>query len=90
MIENKIFSETGTFGIRKQTLQRVKLERESIKVTTKFGEIAAKKGWDYSGHGIITPEYEDCARVARLNKIPLREVYSEVNLQIEKSKPSQE
>jgi len=90
VLENKIFSETGTFGIRKQTLHRVKLERESIKVTTRFGEIAAKKGWDYSGHGIITPEYEDCARVARLNKIPLREVYSEVNLQIEKSKPSQD
>jgi len=37
-----------------------------------------KKGWIENKLNIITPEFEDCARVARTHNIPLREVYAEV------------
>ena len=72
-----IFRETATMGIRKHRTERVKLQRESIIVETKYGPLAAKKGWLENKVNIITPEYEDCARIARAFNIPLREIYSE-------------
>lgn len=73
-----VFRETATMGIRKYQVNRTKLQRESIVIQTKFGPLAAKKGWMENKFTIVTPEYEDCARVARTHNIPLREVYAEV------------
>lgn len=73
-----VFRETATMGIRKYQVDRTKLQRESVVVQTKYGPLAAKKGWIENKLNVITPEYEDCARVARNLNIPLREVYAEV------------
>ena len=73
-----VFRETATMGIRKYQVDRTKLQRESVVVQTKYGPVAAKKGWIENKLHVITPEYEDCARVARNLNIPLREVYAEV------------
>jgi len=73
-----VFRETATMGIRKYQVDRAKLQRESVVVQTKYGPVAAKKGWIENKLHVITPEYEDCARVARTLNIPLREVYAEV------------
>lgn len=73
-----VFRETATMGIRKYQVDRTKLQRESVVVQTKYGSLAAKKGWIENKLNVITPEYEDCARVARNLNIPLREVYAEV------------
>ena len=77
-IQMIIFRETATMGIRKYQVNRTKLQRESIIIQTKYGPLAAKKGWMENKLQIITPEFEDCARVARSHNIPLREVYAEV------------
>src|SRR5262245_36284939 len=63
-LEAVLFRETGTFGIRRHTAVRTKLSRESISVSTPWGAVKAKKGWR-DGLTLVTPEYEDCARVAR-------------------------
>src|SRR5262245_57861434 len=63
-IESILFRETGTFGVRKHTAHRSKLNRELVMIATQWGEIKAKRGWR-EGMTIVTPEYEDCARVAR-------------------------
>lgn len=76
-LEAIIFRETATFGIRRIQAQRSKLHRESIQVETEWGPIGAKKGWRDGLH-LTTPEYEDCARVARIHGVPLREVYDRV------------
>jgi len=73
-----VFRETATMGIRKYQVNRTKLQRESIVIQTKYGPVAAKKGWMENKLNVITPEFEDCARVARTHNIPLREVYAEV------------
>lgn len=77
-LEEILFRETATFGIRRYPVLRHKLQRESIQVDTVWGAIAAKRGWRGQGPPLMTPEYEDCARIAREQRIPLREVYAAV------------
>jgi pyridinium-3,5-bisthiocarboxylic acid mononucleotide nickel chelatase len=76
--ETVLFRETGTFGVRRHTAERSKLQREAITVETPWGSVKAKLGWRADGFEVLTPEYEDCARIARNYGVPLREVYAAV------------
>jgi uncharacterized protein (TIGR00299 family) protein len=76
-VEAVLFRETGTFGVRKYRVGRSKLQREAATVTTRWGALKGKRGWR-EGLEVFTPEYEDCARVARERGVALREVYDEV------------
>lgn len=76
-LEAILFRETRTFGVRRTTAQRSKLHREAVTVTTPWGEVKAKRGWR-DGFEIVTPEYDDCARVAREQGVPLRTVFETV------------
>lgn len=76
-VEDILFRETSTFGVRRHAVQRHKLHRQSCSVETAWGPIRGKLGWREGEAKIFTPEYEDCARVAREQQIPLREVYQE-------------
>jgi uncharacterized protein (TIGR00299 family) protein len=75
-LEAILFRETATFGIRRYPAQRHKLQREACTVQTPWGPIRGKLG-RRDGLTIFTPEFEDCARVARERGIPLREVYEQ-------------
>jgi uncharacterized protein (TIGR00299 family) protein len=77
-LEAILFRETATFGVRRTTAERSKLRRESVTVETPWGQVRAKRGWRADGFEVLTPEYEDCARVARERGVPLREVYAAV------------
>jgi uncharacterized protein (TIGR00299 family) protein len=77
-LETILFRETGTFGIRCGLVTRSKLRRESVTVDTPFGPVKAKKGWRGDGLTVLSPEYEDCARLAREQGVALRDVYQAV------------
>jgi len=77
-LEAILFRETATFGVRRYRVQRRKLRREVRTVETPWGPIRGKRGWRDGEPAVFTPEYEDCARVARLHGVPLREVYTAV------------
>jgi pyridinium-3,5-bisthiocarboxylic acid mononucleotide nickel chelatase len=77
-LEEILFRETGTFGIRRHTAQRSKLQRKATTVETPWGPVKAKIGWRADGFEVLTPEYEDCARIARDCGVPLREVFAAV------------
>jgi uncharacterized protein (TIGR00299 family) protein len=77
-VENVLFRETGTFGVRRHTATRSKLRREAVTAETPWGPVKAKAGWR-NGVSLLTPEYEDCARIAREQDIPLREVFAAVS-----------
>jgi pyridinium-3,5-bisthiocarboxylic acid mononucleotide nickel chelatase len=78
VLEAIIFRETETFGIRRYPVQRSKLQREEVTVQTLWGPIRGKRGWRDGVASVLTPEYEDCARIARQHGITLREVYATV------------
>jgi uncharacterized protein (DUF111 family) len=77
-LEAILFRETGTFGIRRHTATRSKLRREAVTVSTPWGPVKAKRGWRDDVE-LVTPEYDDCARVARENDVPLRVVFDAVS-----------
>ncbi|MCD6448429.1 MAG: LarC family nickel insertion protein, partial [Thermoplasmata archaeon] len=74
-IKKIIYEETTTFGCRYYKVVRDKLEREIVEVETEYGKIRVKVGY-FNGKIItISPEYEDCAKVAKESRVPIREVY---------------
>jgi uncharacterized protein (DUF111 family) len=69
-----VFSETTTLGLRVSVVMRKKLKREEKTVQTEYGNIRVKVAY-LNGKERIAPEYDDCARIARDNDIPLMRVY---------------
>ena len=73
-----IFQETSTIGIRFYPVARTILERRSMKVKTRFGEVAVKIVERPDGSKVATPEYDDLKRIAAAKKLPLKIIYDEV------------
>ena len=73
-----IFEETTTIGLRVINVdQRVEAVRKIAKVETSFGEVQCKVS-AYDGKIVsITPEYEDCRRLAEKNNVPLKSIWQE-------------
>ena len=73
-----ILKETTTIGLRFYEANRVVLQRETKLQDTEFGKVRIK----FSGLGKeilkVTPEYEDCKRIAKKMKIPLIEVMERI------------
>ncbi len=72
-----LFAETSTLGIRVSKETRRILPREVIEVTTGFGKIRVKVGRLGDKITSIAPEYDDCASLARKNKVPIKTIYDE-------------
>ena len=75
-LETILFRETTTLGIRRYEVGRHKLKRQAAEVSTPFGPVKGKLGWLDGRPPTFSPEYEDCARVATAQDVPLREVYN--------------
>ena len=74
-LEQLLFDETGTFGIRQSRLLRSKRRRQSHSVDTPWGAVIGKLGWLSGGTTVFTPEFESCAAVAQQHGVTLRDVY---------------
>lgn len=81
-----IFRETTTIGIRAYGVEKYMLPYEIISVKGDWGpQIAGVKISSFDGEGInISPEYEDCRKIANEQGIPLKEVYSKVKAETKK------
>jgi uncharacterized protein (TIGR00299 family) protein len=75
-LEAILFRETTTLGVRRSLVSRRKLKREIHFVQTQWGPVQGKLGWRDGEPAVFTPEYEDCARLARKHDVALREVYA--------------
>lgn len=73
-LQNIIFKETTTIGIRYRFESRTELCREFVEIDTKYGKIRAKKVTN-NGETYVYPEYESMKKIAEENNIPLKELY---------------
>ncbi|MBQ9050909.1 MAG: nickel pincer cofactor biosynthesis protein LarC [Lachnospiraceae bacterium] len=76
-LEDVIFSQTTTIGIRRQEMERTVLTRKTVDVKTRFGVIPVK----ISGEGAyrrVHPEYEKVSGAASEHGVPFGAVYDEV------------
>ncbi|MEN6366621.1 MAG: nickel pincer cofactor biosynthesis protein LarC [Thermoguttaceae bacterium] len=73
-IEDVLFRETTTLGIRRWTVARTVLRRQSHTVATPWGPVEGKIGWSRDGRPRWSPEFESCRRAAEQHRVPLREV----------------
>jgi uncharacterized protein (TIGR00299 family) protein len=78
-LEETIFVETTTLGVRRMPVNRNSLQREVRHINTKYGTIQVKLAVRDGRILRVSPEYEDCSRIARAFKLPLQEVYREVS-----------
>jgi len=72
-----IFAETSTIGLRFHPVSRLKLDRKSIEVETRFGVIRVKVSGDSAAPITVAPEYDDCQRAALEHDAPLKLVMEE-------------
>ena len=68
-LAEEIFGQTTTLGLRVSTQQRMELARSVEEVATRFGRIRMKVPAGFPDRS--SPEYEDCARAARENGVPV-------------------
>ena len=58
-----------------EILDHLAVDRRGVVVDTEYGPVRVKVGTLEGGEERPSPEFEDCARLAREGKVPLREVY---------------
>ena len=72
-LQNIIFRETTTLGMRYRFEYRTELEREMVEIETKYGKIKAKKV-NNNGDIYIYPEYESIKKLAQEKNVPLKKL----------------
>ena len=73
-LQNIIFEETTTIGIRYSRMERTILPRETRTLPTPWGEVQAKV-CTLNGKEQLYPEYESVAQLSREKEIPFAEIY---------------
>lgn len=73
-LQNIIFEETTTIGIRYSRMERTILPREQRIVQTPWGE-AQVKVCILNGKKEFYPEYESAAKISREKQVPIAEIY---------------
>lgn len=89
-VENVIFKETTTLGIRHIGMQTHCLGKELVKVPTRFGDISVKIGY-YKGEMVqFSPEYVQCEAAAQAYEVPLKVVFDEARSSFSRNRLSRE
>jgi uncharacterized protein (TIGR00299 family) protein len=77
-LQNLLFRETTTIGLRWRLENKVALAREFVEVETSWGKVKIKIArWPDGKIANAAPEYEDCRQLATERSIPLKQVMEE-------------
>lgn len=74
-LENIIFTETTTIGIRHFAVERTILQRTTETIETGYGTVVVK-ACQRAGEIVKYPEYESVAKVAKEKAVSFKELYS--------------
>jgi uncharacterized protein (TIGR00299 family) protein len=74
-VEALLFRETTTLGVRRWTVWRRKLRRESLRLPTPWGDVDGVVGWIDEHTARFSPEFESCRQLAEKQNVPLHTVY---------------
>jgi uncharacterized protein (DUF111 family) len=74
-IADLLFTETSSFGIRMDRMERWKLDRKFETVATPYGEITVKLGLHGEKVVQVAPEFESCRAASERTGQPLRVIY---------------
>ncbi|MFH0730951.1 MAG: nickel pincer cofactor biosynthesis protein LarC [Pseudomonadota bacterium] len=72
-----LFKETTTIGLRWRIDNRIMAQRKTNVISTRSGDIHCKVSMVNKEIVNITPEYDDCKRIAAVHHIPLKTVMEE-------------
>lgn len=75
-----LFRESTTIGLRWQTVERMRLGREMLRLPTIFGPVTFKVARQGGRVVNLTPEFEECRLLARSTGRPLKEVMERVRV----------
>jgi uncharacterized protein (TIGR00299 family) protein len=78
VLQELLFRETTTIGLRWRLENKVALAREFVEVETSLGKVRIKIARFNSGKiANAAPEYEDCRKIATEHSVPLKQVMEE-------------
>jgi len=72
-----LLRETTTLGMRWREEERVRAEREVLILNTPYGKVRFKIAYWEGERVNLSPEYEDCKRIAIKQGIPLKDIFDE-------------
>ena len=81
-----LLQNTSSIGIRYFPVQRKILPRENKILKVSLGSIKVKEVILPSGEKRFVPEYESCISIAREKKIPVKDVFTKINAELNKEK----
>lgn len=79
-MEEIIFSETTTLGVRYSSWTCHRLGRQFYQVETPWGYVTVKVGIHQGEIVQYAPEYADCEAISKAYKVPLKQVYDAVRV----------
>jgi hypothetical protein len=87
VLEELLFRETSTLGLRIHEERRVILERAHVEVATSWGPVRVKTGRYRGAEVSATPEFEDCRRIAAASDLPVKRVIEAALLAYRQKQP---
>ena len=78
-----ILTQTSTLGIRSRNIIRYEAERHIQRISTIYGDVNIKLKKKDNKVVNISPEYEDCKKIAIENNLPLKYVMDKISRQAE-------
>jgi hypothetical protein len=73
-VSRLLFTEGTTLGVRYHEVRRDALERRSVPARTRFGTVRVKEGLLAGKVVNRAPELEDCRKIAKEKRVPLKRV----------------
>ena len=74
-IEQILFRETTTLGVRRQFTTRTVIRRDEVVVETAWGPVRGKRVAQGGDAARFAPEYDACREIAQRSGLPLQDIY---------------